>query len=154
MPVSLATFPLLAGISQAHVRFNIVFFVVLTSVLLQGTSIPFVSRLLRVDAPLDAKKKYPIEFEHAEGVDASLTDLIVPYQSEVVGKTVAAMNVPPKALIVLVSRGDTFVVPNGSTVIEGGDVLLVLGNDQDIKTLQRTLSALTNPRPSEEDRKE
>jgi cell volume regulation protein A len=142
VPIILATFPLLAGVASAHVIFNIVFFVVLTSVLLQGASIPAISKILKVAAPLDAKKKYPIEFEHSEAMDASLTDIIVPYDADIVGKTVAAMNVPPKALIVLISRGDAFIVPNGSAIIEGGDVLLVLANHEDLKTLQGRVSAL------------
>ncbi|MFA5157012.1 MAG: potassium/proton antiporter [Candidatus Omnitrophota bacterium] len=142
VPIILATFPLLAGIAQAHAIFNIVFFVVLTSVLLQGTSIPGISKILKVNAPFDPKKKYPIEFEYSEAIDASLTDMIVPYNSHVVGKSIAAINIPPKALVVIISREDTFIVPNGSTVIEGGDVLLVLANDNDLKRLQKTLSVV------------
>jgi cell volume regulation protein A len=142
VPIVLATFPLLAGVAQAHAIFNIVFFVVLTSVLLQGTSIPAVSKILKVAAPLDSKKKYPIEFEHSEAIDASLIDMIVPYHSNIIGKTIAAINVPPKALVVLIAREDKFIVPNGSTVIEDGDVLLVLANDADLKALQAALSVL------------
>ncbi|RJP29090.1 MAG: potassium/proton antiporter [Candidatus Omnitrophota bacterium] len=144
VPIILATFPLLSGIVQAHAIFNIVFFVVLTSVLIQGTSIPLMSKILGVNVPLDVRKKYPIDFEYAEGIDASLTDLIVPYNSGTVGQTIAAINIPPKALIVLISREDKFIVPNGSTVIEGGDVFLVLANEEDLRILQRTLSVLRN----------
>ncbi|MCP9464562.1 MAG: potassium/proton antiporter [Nitrospira sp.] len=53
VPIILATFPLLAGIPQAPMMFNLVFFIVLTSVLLQGTSIPLVARWLQVDVPLE-----------------------------------------------------------------------------------------------------
>jgi len=139
VPIILATFPLLAGIPQAHTIFNIVFFVVLTSVLIQGTSIPAVSRFLHVDTPLDMKKKYPIEFEYTEGIEAALTDMIVPYESEAAGKTVASIGMPPRALVVLISRGEKFIVPNGSTVIEGGDVLLVLAHERDRKALHSVL---------------
>jgi len=52
VPIILATFPLLAGVPRANLMFNLVFFIVLTSVLLQGTSIPLVARWLKVDAPL------------------------------------------------------------------------------------------------------
>jgi cell volume regulation protein A len=148
VPIILATFPLLAGITQAHTIFNVVFFVALASVLVQGTSIPFVSRLLGVNAPFDSRKRYPIEFEQTGGIDASLTDMIVPYDSSVVGSKIAQIKIPLKALIVLISRGDKFIVPNGSTVIEGGDVFLVLANDHDFKSLQRTLATLGNPQNS------
>ncbi len=61
-PIILATFPLLAGIRQAHLIFNLVFFIVLTSILLQGTSIPLVARWLGVVAPAnqpDSQKAEP-----------------------------------------------------------------------------------------------
>ncbi len=142
VPIVLATFPLLAQIPQAHMMFNVVFFVVLASVIVQGTSIPFVSKLLKVNAPLDEKKRYPIEFEQTGDIDASLIDIIVPYNSAVVGKTIATIGIPLKALVVLISRGEKFIVPNGSTLIEEGDVFLVLANSEDLKGLQAILSIL------------
>jgi len=142
VPIVLATFPLLAGIPQADTIFNVVFFVVLTSVLIQGTSIPFVSRILNVSAPLANRRHYPIEFEKMEGIDAELTDLIVPYASVAVGKRLMDLNIPQKCLIVLISRGDKYVIPAGQTVIEGGDVLLVLANEKDLAALQKTLADL------------
>lgn len=142
VPVILATFPLLAGITQSQVIFNIVFFVVLASVIVQGTSIPFVAKLLNVHAPLGSRRRFPIEFDQAEGIDASLEDMIVPYNSLVVGKAIYELNIPPKALVILISRSDKFIVPSGSTVIEEGDVLLVLANTHDFKALQSMLSRI------------
>jgi cell volume regulation protein A len=138
----LATFPFAAGIPQAETIFNIVFFIVIASVFIQGTSIPLVSKLLKLDVPLPDKKAYPIEFEKVEGIDAELTDVIVPYNSEAIGKMIKELNVPVKCLIMLVSRNDKFVIPSGSTVIEGGDVLLVLANAEDFSVLQCALARL------------
>jgi len=145
VPIILATFLFTAGIPQADVYFNIVFFVVIASVFIQGTSIPFVSKILRLDVPLVRKKSYPLEFEKREGIDAELTDIIVPYNSEAVGKAIYKLNIPAKALIVLISRAEKFIVPSGSTVIEGGDVLLILANDEDLKKVQDTLTVFSNP---------
>jgi len=142
VPIILATFPLSAGIPQAETIFNIVFFIVIASVFIQGTSIPLVSKLLKLDVPLPDKKAYPIEFEKVEGIDAELTDVIVPYNSEAIGKMIKELNVPVKCLIMLVSRNDKFVIPSGSTVIEGGDVLLVLANAEDFSVLQCALARL------------
>lgn len=142
VPIILATFPLLAGMAQAETIFNVVFFVVITSIMIQGASLPFVARLLRVDAPLPDTRYYPIEFEKREGIDAELTDTIVPYNSEAVGKRIGDLNVPPECLIVLISRGDKFVIPSGATVIEGGDVFLVLANETDLAFLRQSLSRL------------
>ncbi|MFA5275403.1 MAG: potassium/proton antiporter [Candidatus Omnitrophota bacterium] len=141
-PIILATFPLLAGVPQANAIFNIVFFVVITSVIIQGTSFTFVAKLLKLDVPLVNRKNYPIEFEKTQAIDAELTDLIVPYASEAVGKRISDLKVPEKCLIVLVSRGDKYVIPSGPTVIEGGDVLLVLANGEDLSLLQQILAHL------------
>lgn len=139
VPIILATFPFMAGISQADTIFNIVFFVVIASVFIQGTSIPLVSKMLKLDVPLAAKINYPIEFEKTGAIDAELTDVIVPYQSQAVGKMIRDLKVPEKCLIMLISRGDKFVIPSGSTVLEGGDVLLVLANNDDLSFFQKTL---------------
>jgi len=140
VPIILATFPFMAGISRADTIFNIVFFVVIASIFIQGTSISFVSKLLKLDIPSAYRRNYPIEFEKTEGIDAELTDLIVPYNSEAAGKRISELNTPEKCLIVLVSRGDKFIIPSGSLTIEEGDVLLVLANKTDLAALQQILA--------------
>ena len=140
VPIILATFPLLAGIPQANVIFNIVFFIVLTSVLFQGTTIRLISKILKVDAPFKDKRYYPIEFEHTGNIDADLVDLIIPYESTAVGKSIIKIGIPSGCLIVLLSRDDNFFIPNGATILQGGDVLLVLANKTDRESLQAILA--------------
>jgi cell volume regulation protein A len=142
VPIILATFPFMAGIPQADTYFNVVFFVVIASVFIQGTSIPFISKLLKLDVPLAHRRNYPIEFEKTEGIDAELTETIVPYNSEAAGKRIGDLNVPEKCLIMLISRNDKFIIPSGSVVIEGGDVMLVLANAADFSAFQKTLAQL------------
>ncbi len=138
-PIILATFPFMAGIPQADTIFNIVFFVVLASVFIQGQTIQLLARALKLDVPLAAKINYPIEFEKTEAIDAELTDVIIPYGSKAIGRKIGGLGVPEKCLIVLVSREGKFLVPSGSTVIEGGDVLLVLANKEDLAGFQQSL---------------
>lgn len=142
VPIILATFPFMAGIPQADVIFNIVFFVVIASVFIQGTSIPILSKILKLDVPLAKKTKYPIEFEKTADIDAELIDAIVPFDSEVVGKRISDLDVPEKCLIVLICREGKFVIPSGDMVIESGDVLLVLANTADFLVSQQTLARL------------
>ncbi|MDD5438990.1 MAG: TrkA C-terminal domain-containing protein [Candidatus Omnitrophica bacterium] len=59
--------------------------------------------------------------------------------SEAIGKPIRKLNVPEKCLIMLISRNDKFVIPAGSTVIQGGDVLLVLANREDFSVLHQTI---------------
>jgi len=142
VPIILATFTFMAGISRADTIFNIVFFVVFASVLIQGASIPLVSKALGLSVPWARRRNYPIEFEKTEAIDADLNDVIVPYDSEIVGKKIGDLGVPVKCLIVLISREGKFVIPSGSTVIESGDVLLVLANTEDFSVFQRKASQL------------
>ena len=86
VPIILATFPLLAHIPKADIIFNIVFFIVLTSALLQGTTLPLAARLLGVNVPLKSRRRYPVRFEDTEGINAGLEDLIVPYNSHAAGR--------------------------------------------------------------------
>lgn len=142
VPIILATFPFMAGIPQADTIFNIVFFVVVASVFIQGTSIPILSKILKLDVPLASKMNYPIEFEKIADIDAELIDVIVPFDSEVIGKRISDLNIPKKCLIVLICRNGKFLIPSGSMVIESGDVLLVLANISDFLVFQQTLSRL------------
>jgi cell volume regulation protein A len=142
VPIILATFPFMAGVPEAATIFNIVFFVVVMSVLIQGTSIPFFSKILELEEPLPKKPAYPIEFERTEAVDADLIDVIVPYNSEVVGKKLCDLKVPKKSLIVLIARGNKFIIPSGTTTIDGGDVLMTLSNEEDFSVLQKIFSEI------------
>lgn len=132
VPIILATFPLLAGVPQAEMIFNVVFFIVLTSVLLQGTTIPIVAKVLGVDAPLETKRLYPLEFVSTEGfkVKNEMVEILIPHDSPVVGKRILELKLPREALVLLVGRRDEFLVPRGGTVLEAGDTMLVLADKQ------------------------
>jgi cell volume regulation protein A len=78
VPIILATYPLLAKIPQADLIFNVVFFVVLTSALLQGTSVPHVAKWLRVDAPERRKPTSPLEYTPVGGLNTT-TRLYIPF---------------------------------------------------------------------------
>jgi cell volume regulation protein A len=139
-PIILATFPLLANVTNAGAIFNTVFFIVLTSALLQGWSIPPVARLLRVDAPPQRKLRYPIESVPTADADMELVDLTVPHGSAVAGKTLIELGLPEQSLIALIGRGEEFIVPAGSTVLEEGDTLLVIVKQTDLPEVRRILT--------------
>jgi cell volume regulation protein A len=145
VPIILATFPLLAGLPDDELIFNIVFFIVLTSAILQGWSIPVVARLLHLDAPLERKRRSPIEFAPEEGVDTELVDLIVPYNAAVTGKSIVELGLPQDSLVVLISRADSYLVPSGGTVLQEGDTILVLVNKSNLPEVRAVLSGVHAP---------
>jgi cell volume regulation protein A len=140
VPIVLATFPLLAGVPRADALFDLVFFIVLTSVLLQGTSIPLVARWLGVDAPWPAAWR-PIEAVAADAHDSMLTEVRIPERSPAAGSRIVDLGLPDRVLIVLIKRSDVAIVPGGGTVIEPGDVLVVLCERPSIESLRRLLGA-------------
>ncbi len=140
VPIILAIFPLLAGIPEAHVIFNVIFFVVLASVLLQGTSIPLVTRWLKVYAPIIPKRMYPIEYTPMGGLKSELKELTIPPNSPATGKAIVELGLPADFLIILIARDNDFMLPSGGTVLQGGDTLLVLS---DKKSLDEMLAKLT-----------
>ena len=135
VPIILATFSLIAGIKKADIIFNIVFFIVLTSALIQGTTISFVAKLLKVNVPLRNKKHYPLEFEYTDDLNTRLIDFVVPYTSWMIGKSVSEIGLPADSLITLVVREEKFIVPSGQTIVESGDVLLVIVNNNNLQEI-------------------
>ena len=120
-PIILATFPLLAGLPEAPLIFDVVFFVVLTSVLIQGTTIPQVARWLRLAAP----PPEPVVPSLREHIGEHLLELELPAGSAAAGKRIIDLRLPPQALLVLISRDGQHVVPTGSTVLREGDHVLI-----------------------------
>lgn len=139
-PIVLATFPLLAGISRSDTLFHLVFFVVLTSVLLQGPSIPFVARLLGVNAPLISRPYDPIEPGPAGGFRNQLRDIIIPAGSSVAGKRIVDLHLPASFLVILVDREGEFIIAGGGTELHAGDRLLVISDEEAYNQVQNQFS--------------
>ncbi|MBP7765695.1 MAG: potassium/proton antiporter [Deltaproteobacteria bacterium] len=145
VPIVLATFPLLAGFDPNHFIFNLVFFIVITSVLFQGTTIPYVARLLKVDAPLIRKRNYSIDFDGSSKSDMKLEDFIVPYGSKAAKQPILNLGFPKDILITLIIRGEEYITPRGDTVLEEGDVLLLLASAESLPAVQRILNKKKQP---------
>ncbi len=137
-PIVLATFPLLAGVPNANALFNIVFFVVITSVLVQGTTIPFVSKLLNVNNPAAPSRDDPRE-TWINDLTAQLNEVRVGQESPAAGRPIVALELPANALVVLIRRGEGQIIPTGSSVLEAGDRLMVLANEQDLAETRRII---------------
>ncbi len=135
VPIILATYPLLAGIPEAKLIFNLVFFVVISSILLQGSSLAFVARLLKVDAPLQAKLRFPIEYNPSSNLKNELSELTVQPGSAIVDKTLLELELPQSSLVVLIRREEKVFVPRGSTRIEAKDVLLLMADQEALKQI-------------------
>lgn len=130
VPIVFATYPLLAGIEKANMIFNIVFFVSLTSVIVQGTTLSIVAKWLHVALPGKAKPKSPVDTFLNDGVKSYIREIIIPEHNHSVGKRIVDLHFPRKAIIAMISRNDKFLTPNGATEIMPNDMLIILTEDQ------------------------
>ncbi|MBP1631918.1 MAG: potassium/proton antiporter [Acidobacteria bacterium] len=109
-----------------------VFFVVLMSVLVQGTTIPVVARWLGLDAPSRREVPSPLQvLESAQGT-LDLHEIAIPGGSPAAGRRILDLDLPEEVLVVLVSRADGYVMPQGATVLLSGDRVLVLSDAADL----------------------
>lgn len=130
VPIVFATYPLLAGIEKAHMIFNIVFFVSLTSVLIQGTTLSVVARWLHVALPLRVKPKSPVDAFLSDGTKSLIKEITIPEANYSIGKRIVDLGFPRKAIIAMISRDGKFLTPNGSTVLQPEDTLIILLEDK------------------------
>ena len=137
VPIVFATYPMIAGLDKSGLIFNLVFFISVTSVLLQGTTLPLVAKWLRVTEPEDSTTKEPIE---AISVSNEMKEFVLPSGSKAVGKKIVDLHFPTSSYIITIKRDGGYIQPNGSTILHADDRLLILSNDE--KELQEILERL------------
>ncbi|MFP5488482.1 MAG: potassium/proton antiporter, partial [Acidimicrobiia bacterium] len=125
-PIILATFPVVAGVPDADRVFDVVFFVVLTSVLIQGTTIPLVAKHLGL-ATTGGRSTRTSSFDAVITGDEGpeLHEMTVEPGATAVGRQLVDLALPQGVLIVLIRRGPESFIPQGGTVIDVDDQLLV-----------------------------
>jgi len=132
VPIILATFPAIAGVPEAQTIFNLVFFIVLTSVVIQGTTLRALAKKLSVVLP---GRKGGTSPQRAS--DDHLLHIDIEAESASVGRQIVELGLPPTALIVLLNRGGDRFIPEGATILEAGDGLLIATRKPDEDELRR-----------------
>ncbi|HKP31372.1 MAG TPA: potassium/proton antiporter [Chitinophagaceae bacterium] len=130
VPIVFATYPLLAGIPKAELIFNLVFFISVTSVLLQGTTLSHMARWLHVSVPQKAKRRTGLDFELDENVKSEMEEINLAAGSSAIGKKVVQLGIPATVSIIAIKRKEVFIVPVGSTELMSEDVLYILAEDK------------------------
>ena len=122
-PIVFATFPVTAGLEKGPLIFNVAFFVVLVSTVLQGTTIEPVARLLGVTSDEAAIPTPLVEPVLLSRLGAEVVQFPVRRGHAVVGHPVRELGLPREALLNLIVRGERAIPPRGSTIIQAGDQL-------------------------------
>ncbi|MDE6136688.1 MAG: potassium/proton antiporter [Muribaculaceae bacterium] len=126
-PILFATYPVIAGIPGATEIFNIVFFVTLMSLIFQGMSLAAVARALRLtDSDSTPADHFGVEIP--DDIGSTLEQVKVTPAMLAAGPTIRHLSLPPGRLVMLVRRAGRYIVPNGSTTLRPGDLLLLISS--------------------------
>lgn len=125
VPIIFATYPVITNIADSHRLFNIVFFITLLSLIVQGMTISSVARWLKLDLPL-RKEGNEFGVELPEEIDSQLHDITLTEAMLRNGNRLADMDIPRGSLVMLVKRGNEFLIPNGQMHLQAGDKLLFI----------------------------
>lgn len=139
VPVVMATYPLVAGIARAEYIFNLVFFVALTSLMIQGTSIKVVANWLGLISP-EEKKQDQIEHSSTATLKNNMSYVNVPV--DFVQKNIVDLKLPQDLLIVLIERKGSVIIPRGGTTLEPNDKLMVVAEKESLSQLKEKIHAL------------
>lgn len=131
VPIVFATYPLLAGIDNANMIFNIVFFISVTSILIQGTTLTVVAKWFHVALPEKVKPISETDKFISEIPKSAMKEIEVYPDCYAVNKRIVDLAFPKNAIIAMIKRNDKYIAPNGSTIIEPNDILLVLSDNEE-----------------------
>ncbi|GIN21316.1 MAG TPA: potassium/proton antiporter [Bacillus bacterium] len=126
VPVVLATYPLVAGIENSMLMFNVVFFVVLTSALLQGATITPLANALGLSEGAKVTIPHSVELVSIGKTNNEMMEIILEEKAVLVGKKIKEIELPEESLISAIIRGDKLVTPRGDTTLQANDILYIL----------------------------
>lgn len=142
VPIIFATYPLIAGIENANLIFNIVFFITILSLLIQGTTVSSMANLLKLSTE---ERTDAFGMDLPEKVKSALSEIDVQPVLLTHGDRLRDLILPDNTLVVMVKRGDNYFVPKGATKLDVGDKLLVISdNDEELQKEYKSLGII-NP---------
>ncbi|HWQ91403.1 MAG TPA: potassium/proton antiporter, partial [Clostridia bacterium] len=136
VPITLATFPLMFATPQISLQapliFDVVFFIVVVSAIIQGTSLTPAARLMGLERPREPEPPVSLEISSLRHVDGKVLDYAIREDSRAAGRLVKDLALPSGVVIALIARAEKIIPPQGITRIHAGDhIILVLrsGNE-------------------------
>lgn len=128
VPIIFATYPVVAQVPGSNQIFNIVFFITLLSLIFQGMTIASGARLLHLDLPQE-KEGNEFGVELPDEIDTQLRDVTLTAEMLSKGNRLVDMKMPKGTLVMLVKRGEEFIIPNGQVELHEGDKLLLISEN-------------------------
>jgi potassium/hydrogen antiporter len=143
VPIVLAIYPLTAGVGKANIIFNLVFFISVSSILIQGTTIPIVAKWLKLSVPVNIKKKSVLDLEMGGRTKSLYKVVIIESGLSSIGKTIVELGLPNSIVIALVERNNKFFISDGATTIQKGDKLYIMADD--LRSIEKLNECLGKP---------
>lgn len=128
VPIIFAIYPVVEHVPGSNDIFNIVFFITLLSLVLQGSSIVWFADKLSLMLPAKEESKFDVELPEDAGEQSEIT--ITEELLERKGNTLQAMELPKGVLVVMIKRGDRYIVPTGTVELKPGDHLLTIASSE------------------------
>lgn len=149
VPVTLATFPLMAGLEHSSLIFNVVFFAVLVSAITQGWSLPSLARLLGLALPAEPAPPLTLEISALQHVEGRIVEYTVAPSARVAGQALRNLSLPDGVLVALVVRGEEVIMPRGATELLPDDHVFIALRAPLIPIVNRLFdpAAATDPLP-------
>ena len=139
VPIIFATYPLIAQIPYASLIFNVVFFITIVSLLIQGTTVSYMANLLNLSEK-EPKQGNDFGMELPEEIKSAMSEIEVADNLLVNGNRLMDLSLPDNTLVVMVKRGNNFFIPRGGTGLDIGDKLLVItDNDEELMKTYKNL---------------
>ena len=140
VPIILATYLLVSEVPLAQTMFNLVFFIVLLSMLIQGSSLSLMSRWCGMRQSLHPKRRLPLK---SRAMEREFIEYEVGPASPLIGKTILEIHLPDDVLVVLIHREERDFIPKGNTEIKCFDRLVCLVDREAISKLSEQLHAFS-----------
>jgi cell volume regulation protein A len=145
VPVILALFPLLAGLPNAQLYFDVAFFVVLVSLLLQGWTLAPLARGLGLEVPATPGWQRRLELDLPGQIDYEMVVYMLSEGSPALGRVPASLHLPAGSGVAGLIRSGRVISGCEAEMLEAGDQLLLLAHGEDIEELDRLLAASPAP---------
>jgi cell volume regulation protein A len=141
VPIIFATYPWISEIPHAKVMFNIVFFITIISLLLQGTTIGLMAEWLHLTRPVEKKRKLKeFDVEFSDEIKSATCEISINDAMLENGNRLMDINLPEHTLVVMVKREGRYFIPRGNTLLEKGDsVLVITDNEEAMRETYRQL---------------
>lgn len=141
VPIILATYPAAFGLDENRLIFNIVFFVVSVSCLLQGTTLSFFAKKLKLSLPSHTHSPYSLELFALDKTEFDVVDVQIHEDSPWNGHRLAQLALPEDIVVSTMVRNGKIISPRGNTMLMNNDILFIMGEPARVKEVLSSAGA-------------